>query len=381
MTTFVIMIPFKHNELIFDLRAVPIIFATYCYGWKVGAAATVLPIIYRYLYLGDLAAMFIIITITIHFVIPIITSNYFHMRDKINKSTNLLSKSLIIISVIYFIIHIVLALIIQISSPAAIISISLSLLVFMLVSLLVISYMRNDDIKRSIMQLNVIKAEKMEVVSHLAASISHEVRNPLTVVKGFLQLLRIDDLQPKQKEYIEISIEEIDRANDIIGNYLTFAKPAPENMKVLDIEKELLIAVSIIKPMANMYSVELKTNIEKFNIQGESQLLQQSLLNIIKNCIEAMPDGGSLHIETRKENNNMVLEITDNGKGMSKAQLTRLGEPYFTTKDEGTGLGMMTAIRIIESLKGKIEVTSNLNKGTKFKLSFPLVLHNQGDGS
>ena len=373
MSTFVIMIPFKHDEMIFDLRAVPIIFATYCYGWKVGVAASLLPISYRILFLGGLSPLYIIVIITLHFIIPIVVSHYFHKKDKIHKSSFLLTKSLIIISVIYIIFNFGLGSIFQIVNTPLFLIITLISLLFTLISLLVISYMRNEDIKSSILQLKMIKSEKMEVVSHLAASISHEVRNPLTVVKGFLQLLKKDDLQPKQRDYIELSIEEINRANDIIGNYLTFAKPAPENIRILNINEELKKAISIIKPMANMYSVEMEANINNYKIQGESHLLQQCLLNIIKNSIEAMPHGGRIYIETKCEKNHLILKIVDNGKGMSKEQLSRLGEPYFTTKDEGTGLGMMTAIRIIESLKGKIEVTSYIDKGTTLKLYFPIV--------
>ncbi|MDQ0255770.1 two-component system sporulation sensor kinase B [Evansella vedderi] len=374
MSTFVIMIPFKYNNLIFDLRAVPIIFATYCYGWKVGLIATILPILYRYLFIGDLSTFNIIITITLHFIIPIAVSHYFHKKDSINEHTFLKTKSLLLIAVIYFIIYLVLGIMVQIVPIPLLINISLSLLVFTLISLLVVSYMRNEDIKSSILQLKMVKSEKMEVVSHLAASISHEVRNPLTVVKGFLQLLKKDCPDPKQKEYIEISIQEIDRANDIIINYLTFAKPAPENIKVLNIEEELKRAISIIEPMANMNSIQLNTKIDTHYIQGESQVLQQSLLNILKNSIEAMPNGGSLYIETKREQGRLSIKIEDSGKGMSQAQLSRLGEPYYTTKEEGTGLGMLTAIRIIESFKGKVEVTSTLKKGTTFNIYLPLFI-------
>lgn len=233
--------------------------------------------------------------------------------------------------------------------------------------------MRNEAIKSAILQLKILKTEKMEVVSHLAASISHEVRNPLTVVKGFLQLLNKGKMNERQREYIDISMQEIDRANDIIVNYLTFAKPAPNNIKRLYISEELNKVISIIKPMANMNTVKLEVKVENHLIEGESQLLQQCLLNIIKNCIEAMPHGGTIKLKTKRMKGNLVIIISDTGLGMTKEQLSRLGEPYFTTKEEGTGLGMMAAIRIIESLNGKITVTSQMNVGTEFTLTFPIL--------
>ncbi|RXI98609.1 sensor histidine kinase [Anaerobacillus alkaliphilus] len=221
----------------------------------------------------------------------------------------------------------------------------------------------------------IIKAEKMEVVSHLASSISHEVRNPLAVVRGFLQMMQETDLPiEKRKEFLKISIDEIDRANDIIRNYLTFAKPSPENVEILNIKQELERAIEIIKPLANMNCVEIATNIHQSYVKGESQLLQQCLLNITKNCIEAMPNSGVLHVRTEEKHDQLLIEIVDSGTGMTEEQLSRLGEPYFTTKGrDGTGLGMMAAIKIIELMNGKIQIHSKINVGTNFEISLPRV--------
>lgn len=221
----------------------------------------------------------------------------------------------------------------------------------------------------------LIKAKKMEIVSHLASSISHEVRNPLAVVRGFLQLMEQSEISEKErKNYLKISITEIDRANDIIRNYLTFAKPSLESIEILDIQEELMRAINIITPLANMNCVEIKTKFDyPYQIKGEAQLFQQCLLNITKNCLEAMPQGGKLFIETKRKKMELRIEITDNGQGMTEEQLSRLGEPYFTTKGQhGTGLGMMTAIQIIKMMNGRISVESKLNKGTTFYIYFPL---------
>lgn len=373
MSTFVIMIPFKYDNFIFDLRAIPIIFATYCYGWKVGAGATFLPIIYRYFYIGDLVTLHILLTLLLHFVIPIVIANYFYRRDKINEGAFVLNKSLLIISFLYYLTYVILGIIFTPVPVTFLLMITMIILISTIISLLIIAYMRNEAIKSAILQLKILKTEKMEVVSHLAASISHEVRNPLTVVKGFLQLLNKGKMNERQREYIDISMQEIDRANDIIVNYLTFAKPAPNNIKRLYISEELNKVISIIKPMANMNTVKLEVKVENHLIEGESQLLQQCLLNIIKNCIEAMPHGGTIKLKTKRMKGNLVIIISDTGLGMTKEQLSRLGEPYFTTKEEGTGLGMMAAIRIIESLNGKITVTSQMNVGTEFTLTFPIL--------
>lgn len=219
-----------------------------------------------------------------------------------------------------------------------------------------------------------IKAEKMQIVSHLASSVSHEVRNPLTVVRGFLQMMQQEELPEKQrKEFLKISIEEVDRANEIIKNYLTFAKPSPNKLEIINMKDELHKTIQMITPLANLNAVNIDTDIKDFFIKADGQLIQQCLLNITKNCIEAMPDSGHLSIKTKKEDDFLILSISDNGIGMSKEDLTRLGEPYFTTKGrEGTGLGMMAVFNIIEMMDGQLEVTSKVNEGTNFCIRFRL---------
>lgn len=221
----------------------------------------------------------------------------------------------------------------------------------------------------------MVKIEKMEVVSQLASSISHEVRNPLAVVRGFLQMMEQSDISTdKRKEFIAISIQEIDRANDIIRDYLTFAKPAMENIEVMDIKKELKRAIEMITPLANLNCIEIHTKIDTYFVKGEPKQFQQCLLNITKNCIEAMHETGKLLIETEENNEKLLIKISDNGIGMTEEQLSRLGEPYFTTKgEEGTGLGMMASIQIINTMNGNLKVTSKVNKGTTFMISFPLI--------
>jgi two-component system sporulation sensor kinase B len=231
-----------------------------------------------------------------------------------------------------------------------------------------------EAIRESVLMNNrIITSEKMEVFSQLAASISHEVRNPLAAVKGFLQLMEQTELsEEKRKKFIEISLLEINRANDIIGDYLTFAKPSLEEAVVLDVKQELQRIISIILPLANMNCVDIHTEMETYFLKGQSKLFQQCILNIVKNSIEAMPEGGKLFIGSKEDNGKIIVEINDSGNGMTEEQLSRLGEPYFTTKGkEGTGLGMMVAIRIIETMNGKLHVTSKINEGTQFTVYFP----------
>lgn len=225
-------------------------------------------------------------------------------------------------------------------------------------------------------QLNraVMKTEKMEVISHLAASISHEVRNPLTVTKGFLQLLKEEEPGGgKRSYYLDTALEELNRAEVIISDYLTFAKPHCETNSCFSLEGEIRKAVELITPYGNAHSVEIHCDTEEeLYIKGEDAKVQQCLLNLLKNAIEAMPGGGVLSISAKLQDDKAELLISDTGKGMTSGQLSRLGEPYFSTKEgKGTGLGMMVVFRIIEGMRGKIKAESMLNKGTSFTILLP----------
>jgi two-component system, sporulation sensor kinase B len=132
--------------------------------------------------------------------------------------------------------------------------------------------------------------------------------------------------------------------------------------------------IDILRPLANMSSVEIQTSLIPFNVKGEREKFQQCLLNIMKNAIEAMPNGGLLDIYVSLNKNNILIRISDTGVGMTREQLERLGEPYFTTKGtKGTGLGMMVVYRIIESMNGTIQITSEVNKGTQVSVYLPLI--------
>ncbi|MFX3673430.1 MAG: ATP-binding protein [Paenisporosarcina sp.] len=222
----------------------------------------------------------------------------------------------------------------------------------------------------------LMKAEKLEVVSHLAASISHEVRNPLTTCKGFLQLSYQEETAPHIKQYLGTAIQELDRASNIINDYLTFAKPVPEEVEKIFICQEVQNVVNILTPLANMNDVQLLVNLEAQKqsfILGERKKLQQSLINIVKNGIESMQKGGKLEITTAYEYPMVRIHIRDEGIGMTRHQMNRLGEPYFTTKENGTGLGMMVSYSLIRGMGGQINVDSDYGNWTSFLIEFPVV--------
>lgn len=359
------------DGIIFDLRMVAVIVGGLYGGISGSLFLLPITIISRFLIGVNMGAFSTIITSTLVVLFIIIVTNYFNQAS--------MKKRLMIGSILTFFtgvwIIIVHSTFLHISFPTSFLFFYILLLTGTTTVIIYVTEIINE---MSFLHKRLVKAEKMEVVSHLASSISHEVRNPLAVVRGFLQMMAEDELsEEKRKEFISISIGEIDRANDIIRNYLTFAKPTPERIEILDIKQELEKAIKIIKPLANMNSIIIEADIdEPYFIKGDQQLLQQCLLNITKNCVEAMPESGKLFINTMVENDHLIIEIKDTGIGMTKEQLSRIGEPYFTTKGrEGTGLGMLSVIRIIEMLNGELNVSSKENEGTCFRITLSLVEH------
>ncbi|MFB5674240.1 ATP-binding protein [Paenibacillus terreus] len=232
--------------------------------------------------------------------------------------------------------------------------------------------MFNNELQRS---------EKMEIISDLAASVAHEVRNPLQVTRGFLQLISGKE-EGKNKDYLQIALEELDRASNIITDFLTFAKPEFEHTKVLHIDEEFRHIEGIISPMANLQGGKITMDIpEGLATKGNSSKFKQAFINIIKNSIEALGDEGQIHIRAYRSGDEVYIHIRDNGEGMDAQTLTRLGEPYFSNKTKGTGLGMMVTFRIIEAMDGRITFTSAKGIGTEATVRFPAASSNSAPES
>lgn len=239
-----------------------------------------------------------------------------------------------------------------------------------------ISIIVRDKTAKKKLEDEMKRLTQIKTVSEIAASISHEVRNPLTVTRGFTQLLKDSNLTEEQRhQYIKLSLEELDRAERIISDYLTYAKPTIENVTLLNVMQEVEYIVQVINPYAVLNNITVKMNVEENNLHivGEKQKLHQSLLNIIKNGVEAMEGGGEITVTITKRKGEVLLIIKDNGKGMTEEQVKRIGTPYYSTKSKGTGLGTMVAFTIIKDMQGDYQIESEIGKGTSFYITFPLV--------
>ncbi|MFE7061700.1 ATP-binding protein [Sutcliffiella sp. NPDC057660] len=224
------------------------------------------------------------------------------------------------------------------------------------------------------LQRELQRSEKLKVVSELAASVAHEVRNPMTSTRGFLQLMSKDgNLNDAQKKYIEISIGELDRAQAIIQDYLSLAKPNKQEFSRMNLTKEIENVVQLMSTYTNIQSITFQHSIEgELYIKANKDEVKQVLINIIKNGIEAIGEGGTISVHAFREKENAVIEIADDGIGMTSAQLSRIGTPFYSTKDMGTGIGLTISFQIVQLLKGRIDASSEYGKGTAFRIRIPL---------
>ncbi|MCH6265926.1 MULTISPECIES: sensor histidine kinase [Neobacillus] len=238
----------------------------------------------------------------------------------------------------------------------------------------IISYAIEFIQKNIEMRQQLVKAEKLKAVEQMGAAISHEIRNPLTAASGFVQLLEDDHLpRQKRKEYLSIVKEELNSAERVIQDYLTFAKPSIETYEELNLKSELKQIINIVQPLAKQNSVEIITDFSVIGmIKGDRQKFRQCFVNVLKNAIEAMPNGGYLSVSTEFNQTYVTICVNDTGMGMTDKQIERLGEPFYSTKGKnGTGLGMMVVYSIVRAMGGTISVESKEGVGTTFLFKFP----------
>jgi two-component system, sporulation sensor kinase B len=255
----------------------------------------------------------------------------------------------------------------------------LTSLIIILVRRIMNNYKQALDYSKQIEIFNneLQRTEKIELISNLAASIAHEVRNPLQVTRGFLQLLGEKSKGTKEQNYMSLAITELDRASEIITDFLTFAKPDLGEVMKLDAMEEVQQIAAILSPLATMQGGVLHFKGEKrLYVRGNSSRFKQALINIIKNSIEALGDNGEVAIRVSRERNNnrVIIMVSDNGEGIDEEDLKKLGEPYYSKKTKGTGLGLMVTFRIIEAMNGEIVINSTRGKGTEVCIKIPEVI-------
>lgn len=213
------------------------------------------------------------------------------------------------------------------------------------------------------------RSEKLSVIGQLAAGVAHEIRNPLTALKGFLQLLK-----EKQTNYVDIMMVEVDRINYIVNEFMSIAKPHALTFVDADLVPLIENVVEFMQPQALLFNVQMRLNLysDYFVIQCAPNRIKQVLMNVLKNAIESMPHGGFVDITVcNKSDGKILIQVADQGTGIPQEQLANLGEPFFSSKENGTGLGLVVCYRIIESHKGEMTIESKINQGTIVNIELP----------
>lgn len=217
------------------------------------------------------------------------------------------------------------------------------------------------------------RTEKLTVVGELSASVAHEIRNPLTSLKGFVQILQVDD--PKHQFYYQIMHDELNRINHIVSELLLLAKPQEMKFLRADLHRILSDVLSLLKTEASLNDIQIdfSSTHSEIWIECEPNQLKQLFINIVKNALEASCKGGIVSISlTKQESQYVSIIVQDKGCGISKERLERIGEPFYSSKDKGTGLGLTVSFKIVQSHNGSIHFESEQNEGTQVYIELPI---------
>ena len=233
---------------------------------------------------------------------------------------------------------------------------------------------RNDITERKKTEGILHRQDKLATVGQLAAGVAHEIRNPLTSMRGYTEFLQMDETNKERLEYFGIILDEIDRVNNIVEDFMMLAKPNAFRLEEKNILLIIKNVISLFELEANKKNIQIKLEYSSdlLVVDCDENRLKQVFINFVKNGIEAMPQGGELTIQVKlAENQRIHIYINDTGVGIPEEKLKNIGEPFYTTKKNGNGLGLMVTFHIIESHGGKVTVKSELNRGTSFLIDLP----------
>jgi len=222
---------------------------------------------------------------------------------------------------------------------------------------------KNDDALRNL--------DRLSIIGQLAAGVAHEIRNPLTSLKGFSKLLKDTTNKEKQDDYLSIIMNELDRIDMIVNEFMSLAKP-----QAIQFDQESLLSllestVNILHPQALLHNVQITNHHQKNDIvlNCNPNQLKQVFINFLKNAIEAMPFGGNVNIHVQRiEGNRVQICFSDEGIGIDNELMRYLGTPFYTTKDKGIGLGLTVSNKIIQEHNGTMNIESKIGTGTTVKV-------------
>jgi signal transduction histidine kinase len=241
----------------------------------------------------------------------------------------------------------------------------------------------NSELKSA--QTEIIRSEKLASVGRLSAGIAHEIGNPLGIILGYLELIKKDDIPDCDKgDFLQRIEAEITRINVIIRQLLDFSRPSRGVKERVDVHELIINTLEILKPQSMMENIEvsLSLNAPEQALITDSNQLQQVFLNIMMNAADAMShketmddrESGKLLIETKNSEDKIVIIFADNGPGIAQEDISKIFDPFYTTKEPGlgTGLGLSVCYRIVDDLEGDIRAESSTGKGMTIIVTLPL---------
>jgi two-component system sensor histidine kinase HydH len=237
---------------------------------------------------------------------------------------------------------------------------------------------------REIKQLEekVRRSEKLAAIGELAAGVAHEIRNPLSSIRGFAQYLRhaLND-KPREKEYAETMVSEVDRINTVVTDLLTFARPMEAQLVPTDLTELIEHTVRLVEADARIRNINVQMNISDLSkIPLDANQMTQAILNLLLNALQAAKNGGHIEVGAELDPSDSFLKIwvEDDGSGISADQKGKIFNPFFTTREKGTGLGLAIVHKIIENHDGEINLKSppsGKTRGCRFTIGIPIKSH------
>lgn len=232
--------------------------------------------------------------------------------------------------------------------------------------------MLDDVTKEKMLEAEVQRLDRLNLIGQMAAGIGHEIRNPLTAVRGFIQMLGDKELYAEDQAYFDLMIEELDRANSIISEYLGMARNKAVDLQLRSLDEMIIALYPIIKSEANLRDMQVKMELgQPAEVLLDQSEIRQLILNMTRNGMDAMQPRGVLTIGTRSDEDGAILYIRDEGCGLSNDIIHTLGTPFITTKDKGTGLGLAVCYSIAARHNARIDYETSPS-GTTFYIRFPV---------
>ena len=216
------------------------------------------------------------------------------------------------------------------------------------------------------------RAETLATMGQMAAMLAHEIRNPLGIIRGAAERLG-ERFQIQDDEVYRFIPEEVDRLERILSTYLDFARPGSIG-EIEDVRTALARTLDLVGDDLERKGIDLQADMEEgeFPVRGDAHLLQQAFLNLLLNARDAMAEGGTLSVSLARKGVATVVTVSDTGSGMTEDVLRRATEPFFTSKEKGSGLGLAVVSRVVGDLGGRMNMKSRLGGGTTVTLSFPI---------